>query len=68
MDLCIISFLNYTLTDFETVGICTPCPSGTYFNDASADLATTVLGSKERINVIKQMNEGPRKANPLLAQ
>ena len=64
-----ISWLNDdVLSDFETVGICAPCPAGTYFNDANADLATTVFGSQERLNVIKKMNEGPRKANPLLSQ
>lgn len=64
-----ISWLNDdVLTDFDTMGICAPCPAGTYFNDANADLATTVFGSQERLNVIKKMNEGPRKANPLLAQ
>jgi len=56
------------LEDFQTVGICAPCPAGTYFNDANADLATTVFGSQERLNVIKKMNEGPRKSNRLLAQ
>jgi len=64
-----ISWLNSeVLADFATVGICAPCPAGTYFNDAYADLATTVVGSQERLDVIKKMNEGPRKQNPLLAQ
>ena len=64
-----ISWLNENvLTDFYTKGICAPCPAGTYFNDANADLAMTVFGSQERLNVIKKMNEDPRKANKLLVQ